>query len=259
MNKKVLAIILVVIMIAGIGGTVAYQSAGTSTGKSAPTPTPPSSEPLQTPTVSPSPITNPSSTPLSTSETSLVGLSVGNTFTYNMTGISIIENGSNAVTPAYLSEYNNTEYYQVTITGINASVVTFNTLWQFTNGTAIPKTEWVNLANGNDSGDFWGIYAANLNLNNLLRPNGYDNLIVNSTDTQTFTSGVRDRNYWSSDTVFTNVNDPTGSTQQYNYIGVFFDKQTGMLTGLTNVQEYNNPVYSIIITWKLTGTNVWFV
>ena len=189
----------------------------------------------------------------------MVGVHVGDSFTYNMTGVSQIGNGSTATTPDYLSEYNNTDYFQVNITGVSGTMVSFNTLWKFTNGTEIPKTEYVNVANGNDSGDFWAIYAANLNLNNLLRPKGYDNLIVNSTDTQTFSSGVRDRNYWSLDTVFTNVNDPTGSTQQYNYIGVFFDKQTGMLTGLTNVQEYNNPVYSIIITWKLTNSTVWGV
>ena len=127
----------------------------------------------------------------------VVGVHVGDSFTYNMTGVSQIGNGSTATTPDYLSEYNNTDYFQVNITGVSGTMVSFNTLWKFTNGTEIPKTEYIDVANGNDSGDFWAIYAANLNLNNLLRPKGYDNLIVNSTDTQTFTSGVRDRNYWS--------------------------------------------------------------
>jgi hypothetical protein len=187
-----------------------------------------------------------------------VGVHVGDTFTYKLTGVSVL-GSADAVTPDYLSQYNNTDYYQVTITGINGSTVSFNTDWQFTNGTSVQTPEWVDLATGADSGDFWAIYASNLNVNNLLRPKGFDGIIVNKTDTQTYTSGTRQRNFWFLDNVFTDVNDPTGNTQQYNYIEVYFDKQTGMLVDLTNLQEYNNPNYNIIITWQLTNSTVWGV
>ena len=53
---------------------------------------------------------------------------------------------------------------------------------------------------------------------------------------------------WSIDNVLTDSSDPTGSTQQDNFIGVYFDKQTGMLTQLTNLQQYNNPRYNVLIT-----------
>ena len=67
-----------------------------------------------------------------------VGVNVGDTFTYKLTGDSILFS-SDASTPAYLSEYNETNYYQVIITGVNGSVVSFDTIWQFTNGTAIQQ------------------------------------------------------------------------------------------------------------------------
>jgi hypothetical protein len=187
-----------------------------------------------------------------------VGVNVGDTFTYKLIGTSDLFS-PDAVTPASLSEYNNTDYYQVTITGINGSIVSFDTVWQFTNGTAVQTSEWVDLSTGADNGDFWAIYASNLNVNNLLRSKGFDGLIVNSTDTQTYTSSTRQRNFWSIENVFTDINDPTGNTQQYNYMSVYFDKQTGMLIDLTNWQEYNNPQYTIIISWQLTNSTVWGV
>jgi hypothetical protein len=187
-----------------------------------------------------------------------VGVTVGDSFTYKLTGESVLIS-SGTTTPAYLSQYNATDYYQVTITGINGTLVTFDTVWKFTNGTAIQNSEWVNIGTGANSGDFWAIYPANLNVNNLINPKGNDGLIVNSTSTKTFVDSSRVINYWSISNVFTNPRDPTGSTQQYNWWGVYFDKQTGMLIDATNVQEYNNPQYNIIIIWQLTNSTVWGV
>ena len=188
-----------------------------------------------------------------------VGVQVGDTFTYKLTGNSILF-GSAAATPAFLSEYNNTNYYEVIITGINGSVVSFDTIWQFTNGTAIKNSDWINLVTGNYSGDFWAIYPSNLKVTNLLYPKESNTeLIVNSTGSQSFSTGDRTTNYWHLENEFTNTNDPTGSTTQVNLIEVYFDKQTGMLDYLDNVQEYNNPQYNILITWQLTSSTVWGV
>jgi hypothetical protein len=188
-----------------------------------------------------------------------VGVNVGDTFTYKLTGDSILFS-SDAATPAYLSEYNETNYYEVIITGVNGSVVSFNTIWQFTNGTAIKNSDWINLVTGNYSGDFWAIYPSNLKVTNLLYPKEKDTaLIVNSTGSQSFSTGDRTTNYWHLENEFTNTNDPTGSTTQVNLIEVYFDKQTGMLDYLDNVQEYNNPQYNILITWQLTSSTVWDV
>jgi hypothetical protein len=106
---------------------------------------------------------------------------------------------------------------------------------------------------------FWAIYAANLNKNNLLRPRGFDKLIVNQTETHAFADSTRDMNVWTLDSQFFDTTDPTGSTQQYVYTGVTFDKKTGMLVSLYNIEAYNNPQYTLGTTWKLIDSSVWKV
>jgi len=187
-----------------------------------------------------------------------VGVHIGDTFTYRLTGESVL--GSvDAVTPPGFSIYNDTDHYTVTVTKINGTQVSLETLWQLTNGTQTASSQTIDLANGNktDMNGFWALYPSNLNVGDLLSPKGYDEQIVNQTDTQTYGTITRERNFWHIENVFTDVNDPTGNTMRDDYIGIYFDRQTGMLTTLTNIQYYNNPQYNLIITWQLVGTNVW--
>ena len=263
---------IIIVIIAGVGAFwFWHQDQTVKNAVPSSTPTPPPYGVILTPT--PTSTTTPTSSPTPTNGTNLVGLNVGDTFTYKLTGDSVLFS-SDATTPAYLSEYNNTEYFQVTVTGINGSIVTVNTIWQFTNGTAIQNSNWVNLETGNYSGEFWAIYPSNLNANDFLYPNGNAGLIVNSTNTQTngyagltvnstsiqtYTDSARATNYWSTSHTIASINAPSNGTELYTYLQVYFDKQTGMLTSLTNIQEYNNPEYNILITWQLTSTNVWTV
>ena len=102
------------------------------------------------------------------------------------------------------------------------------------------------------SGGFWAIYPPNLNVKNPLYPKEENTaLIVNSTGSQPYSTGNRTANYWHFSANLNNENDPTGSTTRVNFVEVYFDKQTGMLDYLDNVQEYNNPEYNILITWNL--------
>ena len=185
------------------------------------------------------------------------GVHAGDTFFYNITGYD--DANPDSVDPNF-GIYNDTTYYEVAITGVTGSVVYLTTDWKLTNGTLIQNSDWINLENGNVSGDFWAIYPPNLTLNNLLYPQEENTaLIVNSTTTQTFADSTRPSNFWSGDDVLYNTNDPTGSTQEYNYIQVNFDAQTGIMTSLTNIQEYNNPPLDLQITWQLTNSSLWVV
>jgi hypothetical protein len=191
----------------------------------------------------------------STNEPVLQGtnLKVGDTFTYKLTGVSVL--GSvDAVTPDGFSIYNNTDYYQVTITGINGSRVSLNTLWRLLNGTAIASSQTIDISKGieTDPNGFWAIYPSNLNVTDLLHSKGTDGVIVNSTGTNTYSSSTRQTNFWSIEIAFTDMNG-----EEYNY--VYFDRQTGMLTSLTNVFQYNNPGLELIINWQLISSNVWDV
>jgi hypothetical protein len=191
-----------------------------------------------------------------------VGVKVGDTFTYSLQGTCILI-GIDATEPAGFSDINATDYYKVIITDINGTSVTLDTIWRFKNGTEETAVQTINLSNGEKTDTtargFWQIYAANLNLNDLLRPTGYDGMIVNSTDTKTYASGTRDRNFFSTQGTFYDIKDPTQSTWRIEYTAVYFDKQTGMMDVLTNIQEYNNPQYRLIINWNLVDSSVWDV
>ena len=186
------------------------------------------------------------------------GLHVGDVFTYNITGSYYLVT-QDAVAPANIAEYNMTDFYQVSITSVNGAKIGFDTLWKFTNGTSVTDTESVNLNTGVTTGGFWAIYLPGLAEGAQLNPQTSNGLIVNSTSTQTYATSTRTTNNWSTQNVLTDPSDPTGSTQQQNYISVSFDQSTGMLTTLTNLQQFNNPGYNILILWKLTNSTVWKV
>ena len=189
-----------------------------------------------------------------------VGVKIGDTFTYNITSTSTLI-GLDAVELPGFFQYNQTEFYKITITDITGTNVSMNTLWRFKNGTEVTGIQLLDLATGKktDANGFWALYPANLNVGDLLRPKGFDGLTVNRTDTKTFADSARYTNYWFIENQFYNVNDPTQSTQRYDYTGGTFDKITGMLVTLTNYQEYNNPAMKATITWSLVDTSVWLV
>ena len=185
----------------------------------------------------------------------IAGVNVGDSFTYSIKGISTLGLGSSE-SPGF-SRFNNTDYYRITITDVNGSSVSLISSWRFLNGTQVDTQQKIDLSNGlkTDDNGFWAIYASNLDKNDLLRPTGFDGLIVNSTDI----FGGRQTNFFSIENEFFDVTDPTRSTYRYDYIGVNFDKLTGIAVTLNNVQEYNNPPKNEVITYKLINTNVWTV
>lgn len=188
------------------------------------------------------------------------GLSVGDTFTYKLTGSTVL-GSPDAVIPEEIWQYNETEYYQVTVSSINGTQVLLSTVWQFNNGTQITRPQIIDLSNGEkaDPNGFWAIYSPNLKVKELLHPKGTDGLIVNSTDTQTFANSTRTRNYWTTTSQFVNTNDTTGNTMRNEFFGVYFDKQTGILDKLTHIEFFTNPEIELTITWELTNSNIWLV
>jgi len=192
--------------------------------------------------------------------TSEDGLKVGDTFTYKLTGSAVL-GSPDVVIPEEIWQYNDTKYYQVTVTSINGTQVLLSTLWQFNNGTQLTRPQIIDLSNGAkaDPNGFWALYSSNLNEKDLLHPKGTDRLRVNSTDTQKFADSTRARNYWSTETQFVDTSDTTGNTMRNVFVGVYFDKQTGILDNLTHIDFFTNPEIELIITWELTNSNVWAV
>jgi len=189
-----------------------------------------------------------------------VGIHVGDTFTYKLSGSSQL-GSPDAKTPDYLIVYNNTDTYTITVTGINGTQISLNTVWRLLNGTQFTSPQIIDIADGNktDQNGFWAIYPSNLKIGDLLSPKGFDGIKVNATDTKTYANSIRTRCFFQVESQFRDMTDPTGNTMRDEYDGVYFDQQTGMLDTLTNIQSYNNPQYNILITWQLVNTNVWTV
>jgi hypothetical protein len=188
-----------------------------------------------------------------------VGVHVGDSFTYSITGSVSLESPDATITPGF-DQYNQTDYYKVTITGVTGTNVSLSTTWRFLNGTEVNDQQTIDLTDGQEStqNGFWAIYSANLNVGDNIRPTD-DRLTVNATDTKTYTDSTRQINFWFIENQFYDVNDPTRSTLRDDYTGVYFDKQTGMLDTLNNITYYNNPLKTEVITWRLVSCTVWSV
>jgi len=189
-------------------------------------------------------------------ETVVTGVVAGNTFTYDLKSY-ITVNEDNVTLPQGASEYNNTEWYRVTITSVSGPTVSFNTTWHFVNGTEIENTGYVNVLTGEDNKVFWAIYPANLTVNQLVSPQGTDGNYVNETETRSYASGGRVTSIMALQNEFHDASNPTRVYADYLY--VHFDKITGLLVELKDMQLYNSPEVILTYEWLLTGSNVWTV
>jgi hypothetical protein len=134
-------------------------------------------------------------------------------------------------------------------------------LWKLKNASEITGSKKIDLSivNKTDDKGFWAIYASNLNVGDLLRPNGFDGLTVNASSTITYAASTRERNFMSIGGESYLATDPTHSTLRYDTTLVYFDKQTGMLETLIWITDYNNPEMREVITWTLIDSSVWAV
>ena len=187
-------------------------------------------------------------------------LSVGDSFTYKLAGYTVLGT-SDVATPSEFMQYNQTDYYQVNVTGIDGSQVSLETSWRFMNGTQITGGQEINLTSGAtaDLTGFTYLYQPNLNVTQQLYPQENSGLVVNSTSTTKFADSNRATNYWSVEDEYTNTADQTGNTFRNDFVGAYFDKSTGMLDKLTRIEFFTNPEIELTITWQLTSSNVWTV
>jgi hypothetical protein len=186
----------------------------------------------------------------------VAGVKPGDTFTYELQGLWEPNNSNTTVSDSILV-LNMSESYQVTITNVSDSEIRVHNVWLFKNGTEIGGDGQINIETGISSGGFWALYAANLNSGQRTRPEGPDTATINSTMTRTYPDGTRETNILQVQAQYYNVSNPS---QVYTeYMTVEFDKQTGILTQLTDERIYNNPEMKETILWRLTDSNVWAV
>jgi hypothetical protein len=193
-------------------------------------------------------------------KTVTLGVNIGDTFTYHLLGTSNLTSLAAVDTPGF-SVYNNTDNYKITITNVQGTLVSLDTLWSFKNASLITGSQTIDLSNGNktEANGFWAIYASNLNVGDQLRPNGFDGVKVNASSTITYANSARERNFMAIGAESYLATDPTHSTLRYDTTLVYFDKQTGMLDTLIWITDYNNPEMREVITWTLVDSSVWAV
>jgi hypothetical protein len=189
-----------------------------------------------------------------------IGVSVGQTFTYNLTGVSTLfssDANPDSQQPGFDS-INNT-MYTVAITGINGTVVNYSTDIMLSNGTSSEASGWVNVSSGATGGNagFWGIYPANLLMGDLVNPADTSGPTVADVGNQTYSTSTRLINYFGVEQNATAISDPTGNTQKEEQTTVYFDQPTGILTYLQDINEYNNPEMTLTVIWQLVDTTAW--
>ncbi len=147
-----------------------------------------------------------------------------------------------------------TDFYQVSIVSVNGTEITTRTVWAFTNGTQTASMGTIDVSTGESDGGFWAIVAANLGVNDVLHPDGANDIAVNETITTEYLGGARETNRL--------ILSLTGSDSGGNYVehvDYNFDKVTGMLVQLNDAKIYSDPTTTITKYWKIKDTSSWLI
>ena len=189
-------------------------------------------------------------------QTAQPGVSVGNTFTYEVKGFWS-SSDANAVISDSILDLNATEYVQVNITKVLDADVSMHVVWRFTNGTVSETDSEIDVGTGIYTHWFWAVFPTNLNVGDKIHPYGPDIIKVNASSTRDYADNRRETNRYLVTGEFVSTEN---TNRTYNdYMTVHFDKQTGMLVELYDYKTYTNPEYSETITWKVIDSNAWDV
>jgi hypothetical protein len=186
------------------------------------------------------------------------GVKAGDEFIYNIQGFWSSQDPDAVMSESFL-QLNMTEWFKVTVTGVSGSEVSINTTWRFTNGTELEASNNINVETGMTfpSDTYYAIYAAGLKSTDFVRPHGPDRSTVNATSNRLYASGSRETNRVSLVQESYDANNPDRTwTENTN---IYFDKQTGILVELRDVNIYTNPQITLTTLQTLKETNVWNV
>ncbi|MCL1978109.1 MAG: hypothetical protein FWG55_08445 [Candidatus Bathyarchaeota archaeon] len=183
------------------------------------------------------------------------GVKVGDTFTYKMVGIADLHT-SDVEIPENFMDVNRTDFYRVEITSVDLPIISYTVTWQFENGTKYSDNGMINIENGANTGEFWGIYAANLTEGSLVRPGDSKGATINATETRQYLNGERQTNILRMQGELYDVTDETLSKSCFAYTYVDFDSQTGILVALKDMKIYNYPEIILTVEWTLVDSNV---
>lgn len=191
-------------------------------------------------------------------QTVVSGVKAGDSFSYSINTYWSTSNSSVNSPPAFLVNYNQTRFYNVTVLYVeDVNVVAMN-LWAFNNDTQQLSRVDMNIGNGTVylvTGEmaFQGFFPANMTVGDLLRPSDSNSsLCVNSTETWAYSGGQREVNVVSFDYKVRDYYNTSIGTESTTY---YIDKATGIVVKRVDSTVFPDQTGSL--EWTLTATNLW--
>ncbi len=168
-----------------------------------------------------------------------VGVHDGDTFKYNLTFLWT-SSIPGQIPPQNLIQSNQTDYFQIKVTQAVGTTVQYEWRWRFLNGTEVNNTEITEVSTGLTGSTY--IFAANLTSNGPLFPSATDMpWMINDTQFRTYPDG----SYRTTNHIEVNRTDIDG--EQWSYMNLYFDQQTGVM-----VEAFLTDVYTTTPTQTTT-------
>jgi hypothetical protein len=184
-------------------------------------------------------------------QTRTVGVDVNNTWRYS-TSADWSSTDLNYKPPPGVVEYNDTEWLQVTVTGVSGTNISAQMTAHFKNGTEETEGGWIDIDSGNNENMTYMIISANLFVNDSLYTVSYANWFINETVPTTYLNSERDTNHL-------NITSSVGL--QYLASNLYWDKSTGILVELSvqNIYSVLNNTTSWSMGLQIISSNVWVI
>lgn len=179
-------------------------------------------------------------------QTITAGVSPGMVFDYHVNSYWS-STDSYASIPQDLVSANQTAHVEVRISDVNSTHVSTTNPYYFVNGSAVLDRGIVNLYTGEGYG-FVAVIGANLNVGDLIHPQGSDGLKVLDTSNRNYESGSRPTNH-------VRIVDNNTTAGYIATRDLYFDKTTGILVEqVDRTETTTSPIEISQITWKIDST-----
>lgn len=188
--------------------------------------------------------------------TRMPGVAAGNQFVYGIF-VNWQSNDPNATIPSYYQDLNETQWLMVTITNVQVTNVTGQTVQHFKNGTELQSNGYADVDTGAGTNLTMWVIAANLNANDSIYTTGYySSWIINETVPMTYPGGVRQTNHFNVTMTYS-----AGNTTMQQSENIYWDRPTGVVTELS--MEFLNQTGLYLTTMNygvhITASSVWIV
>jgi hypothetical protein len=181
-----------------------------------------------------------------------VGVNVGDKFTYSGT-VSWSSNDPSATPSSGLVDANNTQWSELTVTAISATIITGQITTHYKNGTEITMGGWVDVSSGNGQNITDFVISANLVAgDSVYYSSQYITVTINETVPRIYSGVKRQTNH---------LNITSSSGTQSSRTDYYWDKSTGVVVEVLQETTDQTGAYTTTSSedFRITNSNVWTV